>query len=117
MIDITRLLDPADIAPHSIRYSEKCKAATHGVSSDKGPVVAWNITQRCNFKCKHCYSSAVLGSTDNELSTEEIYQIVDQFKKLKVPVILLSGGEPFMRDDLFEIIAYIRKAGICFRGN
>jgi MoaA/NifB/PqqE/SkfB family radical SAM enzyme len=77
-----------------------------------GPVVAWNITKRCNFKCKHCYSSATANTDKEELTLPQIKGIVDQMKQLKVPVILLSGGEPLMHDDIFEIIAYIREAGI-----
>lgn len=112
MIDITKLLGVSIIDPHSIRYSKGCKSAVHGVSDTVGPVVAWNITQRCNFKCQHCYSSAVIDSNKNELSISEIRQIVEQFKSLKVPVVLLSGGEPFVREDLNEIIQIVKEAGI-----
>jgi len=70
MIDITQLLKPSDNEATSIRYSKKCKNATHGVSEHMGPVVAWNITQSCNLKCQHCYSSAV-SSSNNELSLDK----------------------------------------------
>ncbi len=112
MIDISKLLNPSNAESHSIRYSKHCKTATHGVSDTIGPVVAWNITQRCNFKCKHCYSSAIGTSHQDELSINEIRNIVTQFKELNVPVVLLSGGEPFVREDLNEIIHIIKEAGI-----
>ncbi|GKT18598.1 hypothetical protein ADUPG1_004266, partial [Aduncisulcus paluster] len=81
-------------------------------SSKRGPVVAWNITRKCNFKCKHCYSDAALKTGADELSFEEIKSIIDEMKKLNVPVILLSGGEPLMHEHIFEIIDYIRTSGI-----
>lgn len=112
MINITNLLGASAIDPHSIRYSKGCKSAVHGVSDTIGPVVAWNITQRCNFKCKHCYSSAVVDGDRDELSIDEIRNIVQQFKALKVPVVLLSGGEPFVHENLNEIIHIVKEAGI-----
>lgn len=112
MIDISKLLNPSKAESHSIRYSKHCKTARHGVSDTVGPVVAWNITQRCNFKCKHCYSSAITTNKQDELSINEIRNIVNQFKELNVPVVLLSGGEPFVREDLNEIIHIIKEAGI-----
>lgn len=112
MIDITALLSQSKASNHSIRYAAKCKDAKHGVASNKGPVVAWNITRSCNFTCKHCYSSADASPGEEELSLEEIKGIIDQMKALKVPVILLSGGEPMMHAHIFEIIDYIRACGI-----
>lgn len=112
MIDISALLTQSGQDIDSIRYSSKCKQASHGVSSQKGPVVAWNITKRCNFKCKHCYSESVLEADEGELTLEEIKSVIDEMKALNVPVILLSGGEPMMHEHIFEIIAYIREAGI-----
>lgn len=112
MIDITELLSGETANSNSIRYSSSCKEAKTGVSVDRGPVLAWNITKRCNFKCKHCYSDATENKSEEELSLEEIKKIIDEMKELKVPVILLSGGEPMMHEHIFEIIKYIRESGI-----
>ncbi len=112
MIDISALLNGSPVELNSIRYSKNCRKAEHGVSVDRGPVVAWNITKRCNFKCKHCYSDATINTDEKELSLEEIKSIIDEMKELKVPVILLSGGEPMMHEHIFEIIGYIRASGI-----
>ncbi len=112
MIDITALVSCESKPLESIRYDKKCKAAVHGVSVDRGPVVAWNITKKCNFKCKHCYSEST-GETDvAELSLSEIKDTIKQMKALKVPVVLLSGGEPLMHPHIFEIIEAVRKAGM-----
>lgn len=112
MIDITALLSQSGVGQDSIRYASGCKKAKHGVTSTRGPVVAWNITKRCNFTCKHCYSSADFNPGQEELGLDEIKSAIDQMKALKVPVILLSGGEPMMHEHIFEIIEYIKASGI-----
>ena len=66
-----------------------------------------HITNLCNLKCKHCYASAGQ-KLNNELTFNEIKSIVDELVEMKINYITLSGGEPFARDDLYEIIKYIR---------
>jgi len=68
-----------------------------------GPVVIWNLIRRCNLTCRHCYS----GSTDRhfpgELTRDEVFAVMDDLAAFGVPVLILSGGEPLMRPDIFEI--------------
>ncbi|MBX6369936.1 MAG: heme d1 biosynthesis radical SAM protein NirJ [Rhodospirillales bacterium] len=68
-----------------------------------GPVVIWNLVRRCNLACKHCYS--ISGDVDfpGELATDEIFRVMDDLRAFGVPVLILSGGEPLMRRDIFEI--------------
>ncbi len=68
-----------------------------------GPVVIWNLIRRCNLKCKHCYS--ISGDVDfpGELSTQQVFDVMDDLKSFRVPVLILSGGEPLMRPDIFDI--------------
>ncbi len=68
-----------------------------------GPVVIWNLIRRCNLKCKHCYS--ISGDVDfpGELSTDQVFEVMDDLKGFHVPVLILSGGEPLLRPDIFEI--------------
>jgi heme d1 biosynthesis radical SAM protein NirJ len=68
-----------------------------------GPVVIWNLIRRCNLTCKHCYSISGDINFDGELSTAEVFCVMDQLKEFRVPVIIWSGGEPLMRRDIFEI--------------
>jgi heme d1 biosynthesis radical SAM protein NirJ len=70
-----------------------------------GPVVIWNLVRRCNLTCKHCYS--ISGDVDfpNELSTADVFRVMDDLKAFGVPVLILSGGEPLLRKDIFEITA------------
>ena len=68
-----------------------------------GPVVIWNLIRRCNLTCKHCYSISADTNFKGELSTEEVFTVMDDLKAFGVPVLILSGGEPLLRDDIFEI--------------
>ena len=106
MIDITKLLS-GDAQLDSIRYSKYCSKSKAGVRKGIGPVIAWNITKKCNYACKHCYSDSNYGEDVNELRFDEITEIVNNFKQNNVPVILLSGGEPLIREDIFDIIQHI----------
>ncbi|AOT69168.1 radical SAM/SPASM domain-containing protein [Geosporobacter ferrireducens] len=111
MLDITKILS-GNIEDDSERYSRDCNKTVSGTRKNFGPVVAWNITQRCNFRCQHCYSSSNCEEDESVLTLNEIKRIIDEFKENNVPVILLSGGEPLMREDIFDIIAYITTSGI-----
>jgi Fe-coproporphyrin III synthase len=76
-----------------------------------GPVVIWNLVRRCNLTCKHCYS--ISGDVDfpGELSTEEVFRVMDDLKAFHVPVLILSGGEPLLRRDIFETTARAKAMG------
>jgi heme d1 biosynthesis radical SAM protein NirJ len=76
-----------------------------------GPVVIWNLIRRCNLMCKHCYS--ISGDVDfpGELSMAEVFSVMDDLKAFKVPVLILSGGEPLMRRDIFDISRRAKQMG------
>jgi len=73
------------------------------VRKPKGPVVIWNLIRRCNLTCKHCYSISADVDFPGELSTEQVFDTMDDLKTFGVPVLILSGGEPLLRPDIFEI--------------
>jgi 12,18-didecarboxysiroheme deacetylase len=81
-------------------------------SADKRPVVVWNVTRRCNLKCVHCYAHAKDQEFQNELSTAEGKQLIDDLAAFGAPVLLLSGGEPLVRKDLPELAGYAVKKGM-----
>ena len=68
-----------------------------------GPVVIWNLVRRCNLTCKHCYSISADKDFAGELDTSEIYTVMDDLKAFGVPVLILSGGEPLLHPDIFDI--------------
>ncbi len=76
-----------------------------------GPVVIWNLVRRCNLNCKHCYSTSADTDFKGELSTGEVMAVLDQLKAARVPALILSGGEPLLRPDLYEIAARARELG------
>ncbi|MDL1985456.1 MAG: 12,18-didecarboxysiroheme deacetylase [Deltaproteobacteria bacterium] len=115
MIGISKLycgtVEPSD----ALRYGRKSSELPSHLlqfSKDKRPVVVWNITRRCNLKCIHCYAQAKDQSFDNELTTEEGKNLIDDLSQYKVPVLLLSGGEPTIRKDLPELAAYAIEKGM-----
>ena len=67
------------------------------------PVVIWNLIRRCNLTCKHCYTTSADIDFPGELTTPEIYTVMDDLKAFKVPVLILSGGEPLLHPDIFNI--------------
>lgn len=67
--------------------------------------VIWDVTSRCNLKCRHCYVEADALRTE-EPSTEEAKAIIDQLRKAKVFRLSFSGGEPLLRNDVYELLQY-----------
>jgi heme d1 biosynthesis radical SAM protein NirJ len=68
-----------------------------------GPVVIWNLVRRCNLTCKHCYSISADIDFPGELSTAEVFEVMEDLRAFRVPVLILSGGEPLLRPDIFAI--------------
>ncbi|MCH2242401.1 MAG: heme d1 biosynthesis radical SAM protein NirJ [Aquabacterium sp.] len=77
-----------------------------------GPVVIWNLTRRCNLTCKHCYALSADMHYPGELSTEEAKSTMADLKAAGVPALILSGGEPLLRPDIFELAAHARELGL-----
>ncbi|MBU4185621.1 MAG: 12,18-didecarboxysiroheme deacetylase [Proteobacteria bacterium] len=115
MIGISKLycgtVEPSDALRYG-RNSSQLPSHLLQFSKDKRPVVVWNITRRCNLKCVHCYAHAKDQSFNNELTTEEGKSLIDDLFQFKVPVLLLSGGEPTIRKDLPELAAYAVEKGM-----
>ena len=76
-----------------------------------GPVVIWNLIRRCNLTCKHCYSISADIDFKGELSTAEVFAVMDDLKAFGVPVLILSGGEPLLRPDIFDISHRAKEMG------
>ncbi len=75
-------------------------------------LVVWNVTKKCNLKCKHCYANASPAGAPDELSTEEKKKVIDQLEEAGVVSIAFSGGEPLLTPDIFEIFKYAADKGI-----
>ncbi|MCE5200029.1 radical SAM protein, partial [bacterium] len=104
MISITRLYCDKSTSGDSLRY--------HKRGSERKPVVVWNCTRRCNLKCVHCYSESCNVHYSNELTTSDARTMIEDLAAFGAPVLLFSGGEPIIREDIFELGAYARELGI-----
>jgi 12,18-didecarboxysiroheme deacetylase len=94
------------------RHSKDLPSHLLQFSSDKKPVVVWNMTRACNLCCVHCYAGASPQSDERELTTEHGFKLIDDLAAFQVPVILFSGGEPFMRTDLIKLAGHAVERGI-----
>ncbi|MDD4568177.1 MAG: radical SAM protein [Methanoculleus chikugoensis] len=75
-------------------------------------LISWNITLRCPLKCPHCYADAGEHEAEGVLSTAEAFSVIDQLASIGKPVVILSGGEPLMREDIFDIARYGAERGL-----
>lgn len=115
MIGISKLycgtVEPSDALRYG-RQSKRLPSHLLQFSSDKKPVVVWNVGQRCNLKCIHCYSQSRDIEYPGELTTAEARAMLDDLANYGAPVILFSGGEPLMRGDLLELAHHAKSNGL-----
>ena len=95
------------------RYMQELANPTPMGKTEKpsGPVVIWNLIRRCNLTCKHCYSISADKDFTGELSTKEVFAVMGDLKAFGVPVLILSGGEPLLRPDIYELSHHANKMG------
>lgn len=106
MINLTKLLYNVSSYGDELRYKEKISSAK------RRPIVVWNMGQRCNLACIHCYSDSANKNYPGELTTLEAEKMIRDLAGFLVPVLLFSGGEPLLRKDLFRLNDYARKLGL-----
>ncbi len=75
-------------------------------------LVAWETTRNCNLSCVHCRASATNGPYKGELDTKACFQLLDQIALVDDPIIILTGGEPLLRPDIFDIARYGTDKGL-----
>ncbi|QGT99053.1 Radical SAM heme biosynthesis protein AhbC, 12,18-didecarboxysirohem deacetylase [Candidatus Syntrophocurvum alkaliphilum] len=114
MIGCTKLLcgtaTVSDVIKHNAQGGTRAELLQF--SSSNRPLVVWNMTNRCNLQCKHCYIDAYDRSYDNEFTTDEAKHFIDDLAAMQVPVLLFSGGEPLIRTDIFELGKYAANKGL-----
>ncbi len=112
MISVTKLLLAREYQGDELRYRKDAAKMRHGTSEGHGPVVAWNMTRTCNLHCRHCYMDADAKRHSGELTTAEAKHFIDDLAAFRVPALLLSGGEPLVRKDFFELAEYASAHGV-----
>ena len=75
-------------------------------------MVAWELTRNCNLDCVHCRARAGAGPYDNELTFDECVRIIDDIAAFASPTIILTGGEPLLRKDVFDIVGHAVSKGL-----
>ncbi len=114
MIGFTKLLTNKATVAAAMRAAECGAVPPHLLqfSTVSRPVVVWNITSRCNLRCRHCYLEAGDGAKRDELTAAEGYELIRELADMKIPVLLFSGGEPLLRPDLWELAEFAANQGI-----
>ena len=75
-------------------------------------LIAWEVTRSCPLHCKHCRGAARSTVYPNELSTDECFKLLDNIASFAKPIIILTGGEPMLRRDIYDIAAYASGMGL-----
>lgn len=95
-----------------IRHREHKGPGTVNSNARAPRIISWNITLQCPLHCSHCYVDAGRREADDVLSTQEAYRVIDQIRATGTPIVVLSGGEPLMRKDLFALARYGTEQGL-----
>ncbi|MFC1945493.1 radical SAM protein [Chloroflexota bacterium] len=82
------------------------------IITPKLQLVAWELTRNCNLFCAHCRGTAARGDYEGELTTKECFKVIDQILAVGNPILILTGGEPLMRPDVYEIGQYASGKGM-----
>ena len=122
MIGITTLYAGRNTPSDGLRYGRQrmegvrerdvVTRAPAASAAERRPVVVWNVGRRCNLHCVHCYSDSENRAYPGELTTDQGRALLDDLAAFGVPVLLLSGGEPLMRPDIYGLIAHAREVGL-----
>jgi heme b synthase len=75
-------------------------------------MVAWEVTRSCNLNCVHCRAAAGKGPYEGELSKEEALGLIDAIASFSAPVVILTGGEPLLREDIYDLASYGTSRGL-----
>src|SRR5579884_1674776 len=92
-------------------------ATANGNGHAQGPankprLIFWEVTKGCNLRCIHCRASATELSSPSDLSTKTALGIIDQIAAAANPILVLSGGEPLFRSDIFQLARYATEKGL-----
>ena len=115
MLQISELLKFAVSMNQDSKDSDSHKSFTRSsarYSREQPPVVVWNITNNCNMSCPHCYSSAHKNNPGSDLTMSNARQIIDRLHDYGIKILILSGGEPLLHPNFFDILSYAKNRGL-----
>jgi radical SAM protein len=105
-------------SPHTLSANAAAERKYHDhrmleADFSKAPfTIAWEVTRACAYACVHCRADAQHTPDPNELSTEEGFTLIDRLAEFGSPILIFTGGDPMMRRDLFDLIAYATQKGL-----
>jgi len=85
-----------NLSPSSLNTQGKAKGASLRL-------VAWEVTRKCNLNCVHCRAGSERGPYPGELDTDKCLDILEQIRRVGKPIVILTGGEPILREDIFDL--------------
>lgn len=119
MIRITQLVHGEGTVSEALKHRKKpphqVPSGLIAFAETHRPVVFWNITNKCNLACAHCYINAGSGSDsdgEDELSLEEAKTFIADLADMKIPLLMFTGGEPLVRKDFWELADYATAKGL-----
>jgi len=120
MISVSKLYCSGTAESDGLRYGHGGQGPGVGAgappvaktAAERRPVTVWNVTRTCNLRCIHCYTDSESKKYSGELTTAEGRALIQDLAEFKIPALLVSGGEPLARPDLFELVAHARSLGI-----
>ena len=83
-----------------------------GAATGQARLIFWEVTKGCNLRCIHCRATATELSSPTDLSTAKALGIIDQIAATCAPILVLSGGEPLYRSDIFQLARYATNKGL-----
>jgi radical SAM protein len=99
--------------PRALAERKAHDARMVSVDFNQSPfTIAWELTRACAFACRHCRAEAQPHRNPQELTTDEAFRVVDQIKEFGDPILVITGGDPMMRRDVFDILAYASSLGL-----
>ncbi len=110
MMNVTKLYCGKASESDSLRYGTGHGAAVSG--RQRRPVVVWTMSRRCNLRCLHCYTDSENRCYPGELTVAEGVRMLDDLAAFQIPALLLSGGEPRMHPDFFELAQHAKTRGL-----
>ena len=97
---------------HSSNHSSNGEQHSAQVTKNKPRLIFWELTKGCNLRCIHCRATATELSSPTDLSTQAARDIIDQIAEVSTPILVLSGGEPLFRSDIFQLARYGTDKGL-----
>ena len=101
------------LSPQAKAMRERTDARFGGADFSQSPfTLAWEVTRACALSCLHCRAVAQPKADPRELNHEEAIKVIDQIREVGDPILVVTGGDPLMRRDVFDLLSYAVSLGL-----